>query len=311
MHAASTRMGGQPPIVVVGAHRSGTSLLTELLSDLGVFLGDRLDPNGESLFFLRHNEWVLRRAGGSWDHPLPALTFLASERFRGDVLALLEAEVRSRRFVEHAGRRDVRRSPGAEPGALAWGWKDPRNAFTFELWAHLFRGARLLAIHRNGVDAAHSLHVREVARWVDGRGVEDYLLMRPLERRPHEVWRRHEPLQGFLLSTRCHTLQESFRLWEEYSGRTQDLLESYDGPSLCLRYEELLADPLPQVEELARFCGLEVSPSALEQAAARVRSGRACAFLRDEGLRSFYRTVRSSTCMQRLGYGDLEAQAPA
>jgi len=297
-------MGGRPPIVVVGAHRSGTSLLVDLLSELGVFFGERLDPNREAYFFLRRNEWLLRRAGGAWDYPLPALTFLADERFRTDVLELLDGDVRSPQFVEFVGRLDFLATQGTRTDRRPWGWKDPRNAFTFELWAQLFPGARLLAIHRNGVDAAQSLYLRERAQWDDGHGVEDYLLIRPLARRPQEALRLHERLEPYLLSTRCQTLAESFRLWEEYAGRTQDLVESYDGPSLCLGFERLLSDPGAQLAEVARFCELEVEDAAIARAAARIRGGRASAFLRDEALRAFHDEVRTTPCMRRLGYDE-------
>ena len=43
------------PIIITGMHRSGTSLLTNFLSDCGVFMGKSLDGNYESVFFQRIN----------------------------------------------------------------------------------------------------------------------------------------------------------------------------------------------------------------------------------------------------------------
>jgi len=299
-------MAGRPPVVVTGAHRSGTSLVVDLLAALGVFFGHRLDPNRESYFFLRRNEWVLRRAGGAWDHPLPARAFLADGRFAAGTLGLLAGDVGSTQFSEFSGKLAFLATAGTRGDQRPWGWKDPRSAFTFELWRRIFPQARLLVIHRNGVDAAHSLHVREAARWADGRAVEDALRMRPLRRRLRETWRRNERLEGYFFSTRCLSLVESFRLWEEYAGQSQDVLESYEGPRLCVRYEDLLSAPAARLAEIAAFCGAEASPAAIEQAAAHVRPSRALAFLQDERLRGFYREVRGSSCMRRLGYADLE-----
>ena len=40
---------GRPPIIILGCPRSGTSILTRMLIDLGVFMGDKMDilPTGE------------------------------------------------------------------------------------------------------------------------------------------------------------------------------------------------------------------------------------------------------------------------
>ena len=44
------------PIIITGMHRSGTSLLSEILMKQGVFMGSKLDSNSESVFFQRIKE---------------------------------------------------------------------------------------------------------------------------------------------------------------------------------------------------------------------------------------------------------------
>ena len=68
-----------PPILITGMHRSGTTLMVKLLRKLGYFPGHRLDSNLESTFFQRLNEWVLKRSGGAWDNPLPIKNLLKSK----------------------------------------------------------------------------------------------------------------------------------------------------------------------------------------------------------------------------------------
>ena len=60
-----------PPVIVVGAHRSGTTMVVEMLEALGLFVGERKDVNHEALFFVRFNEWLMYRSGATWDHPEP------------------------------------------------------------------------------------------------------------------------------------------------------------------------------------------------------------------------------------------------
>jgi len=78
-----TRLADHPPVIVVGMHRSGTSLLCRLLNQLGVHLGnDQGAINAESRHFRALNERILRAAGGRWNEPEPVLEALQSSAFR-------------------------------------------------------------------------------------------------------------------------------------------------------------------------------------------------------------------------------------
>ncbi|MBP7145978.1 MAG: sulfotransferase [Acidobacteria bacterium] len=283
-----------PPVFVTGMHRSGTTMLVNLLTRLGGFFGSRLDPNTEDFFFMRRNEWVLRRAGGAWDYPLPAKRFLAFERFFEDALDLLRHDVASPRFGDFSGGR-------ALDGA--WGFKDPRNVFTLGLWTRVFPGARLVYIRRNGVDAANSLFVRERARWRE-RGETGYLRIRPLMGRWRDALKSTESFEPYLLSTRCLTLEDSFALWEEYVGEGEQVFDAFDGPKLALGYEAFIAEP-EQLEAVARFCGLAPAPGAVAAAVAHIDRARSFAFVHDPALREFYEKVRGTRHMQALGYGEI------
>jgi hypothetical protein len=83
----------RPPVIVIGMHRSGTSLVAGMLAQLGVYMGPIQLPaaeageRNEGLFTSGYaeaeelhvlNERLLARAGGSWCVPGPFL------RARGD-----------------------------------------------------------------------------------------------------------------------------------------------------------------------------------------------------------------------------------
>ena len=57
------------PVVVVGMHRSGTSLVSRILDQSGVMMGKDLQEDHESLFFIGLNEWIYENAGASWERP--------------------------------------------------------------------------------------------------------------------------------------------------------------------------------------------------------------------------------------------------
>ena len=62
-------MKGRAPIIFIGMHRSGTSMLGRLLESLGLFAGTRKDPNNEAVFFQQINDWLLTQCGARWDMP--------------------------------------------------------------------------------------------------------------------------------------------------------------------------------------------------------------------------------------------------
>lgn len=303
-------MTAVPPVIVTGMHRSGTTLVVRLLRGLGAFFGSNLDPNAEDFFFMRLNEWIMRRAGGAWDYPLPTLRFLGHPRFLEDTRRFLGQQVEGPAFTAFTGRKGA-----PDPRGGAWGFKDPRAIFTFAAWEGVFPAAKLLYLRRNGVDAANSLFVREASRWRQDQGaagaVRDtrYLEIRPLLGRLRDALKSTESFEAYLLSTRCLTLEESFRLWEEYVTEGERLFAAHPGPKLDLRYEALIASPEEQLDRVARFCGLAPSAAQLREIVAPIDRTRAFAFLQDDRARAFYDTVRGSPLMQALGYGEIAAPA--
>src|SRR5579883_1660351 len=117
------------PIAIAGMHRSGTSLVSHVLSTVGLYLGppeeivganqDNLDGYWEHRGFVDINDEILARLGASWERPpeLP-LGLLELERLddlRPRALALIE-------------------ELSTEP---VWGWKDPRTSLTLPFWLDL------------------------------------------------------------------------------------------------------------------------------------------------------------------------------
>ena len=66
------------PIIIVGMHRSGTSMLTRMLEECGVFWGDKKDEYNESVFFQSINERLFNVAKATWDNPAPVEEYLST-----------------------------------------------------------------------------------------------------------------------------------------------------------------------------------------------------------------------------------------
>jgi len=294
-----------PPIVVAGMHRSGTALVVDLLQNSGCFFGARLDPNQEDFFFLLRNEWLMRRAGGAWDHPLPLLSFLSQPECFDSSLDFLRRHVRSPRFSRFTGYLAYFSGKWGRGAVRPWGFKDPRNTFTFPLWRRVFPGARLIYVRRNGVDVAESLRNRSLHQLRSIGKRPGILSLESLPRRLARAVSSFESFDHQLHSSRCFSLQESFRLWEEYVEQGERLFEEYQGPKLALRFEELVTNTGEVFAQLASFCGLSGDQSPRADLIARVRPERARAFLARDDLREFYRSVQQTRWMRRLGYDAL------
>ena len=57
------------PIIILGMHRSGTTMIVKMLQEMGLFIGWDLEENYEARFFFSRNETILNSCGGSWDNP--------------------------------------------------------------------------------------------------------------------------------------------------------------------------------------------------------------------------------------------------
>ena len=134
-------------VVVLGMHRSGTSMVASMLAALGVFMGERLigaDPSNatghwEDWEFSRLNRAVLRAAGGSWDLPPPPTAILTTGRLFRKMQKLVDARNRA-----HA----------------LWGFKDPRTTLTYDLWAQFLADPRVVIVSRNEAAVVDSLYRR-------------------------------------------------------------------------------------------------------------------------------------------------------
>jgi hypothetical protein len=136
------------PLIIIGMHRSGTTMLADTLNKAGVFMGAFREQNGEALHFLSLNQQMLWAAGADWLTPVVP----SPEHDKTLSPNLI--------YAEHI------KSPTANYARLRWfinvrwGWKDPRNTFTLPLWLARFPQARVLHVVRDGRAVALSLQTR-------------------------------------------------------------------------------------------------------------------------------------------------------
>lgn len=277
-----TRLADHPPVIVVGMHRSGTSLLCRLLNQLGVHLGnDQGSINAESRHFRALNERILRAVGGRWNEPGPVLEALQSSAFRQTWTTYLRDHMLSGwgGFRYWGGQRWLELRRGASPPL--WGWKDPRTSLTLALWLGLFPQAHVVHIIRNGIDVAISLHRRQLAQ--------------------RKRWRVHPDHRD----PRGYDFRFCFSLWVHYQQHLLSFRETV--PPECyteFRYETLLSEPLPTLRWLAGRIGLTVSEERLAEAADMINRQRLDNRAHAQAYREIIPELRAHPLMQALGYSE-------
>lgn len=296
MSAASGVSSARPPVIVIGMHRSGTTLLAELLAALGLFTGWRMAPNHEASFFNRYNAWLLAAAGGRWDTPGAFDHLLADEAGRRLAVDYLRGRLSGPAAIEFLGPRRLLRWRSVTAIGEPWGWKDPRTTVTLPVWLDLFPRARVLHMVRNGVDVADSLTRRQQGGFELGRArFERYRRLFAVV--PKRGW--------FGTSPRLSRRSEGFRLWEEYLACADRFTSGLGDRLLTMRYETLLAEPAAELARAAAFSGLTADAATVAAATSRVRPERSFAFRDDPELRALWEANRGSPWMRRFGYDDL------
>lgn len=281
----------KPPVIIVGMHRSGTTMVTKMLDHLGLFVGDKKEINHEALFFWHINNWIFDIAHSRADlpHNFKYLNPAARQVLETD-LAWFSQSFRRHSFLgwdKFFKYKDIRNLD------IPWGWKDPKNSFTIDLWKTVFPDAKVLHIYRNPIDSISSFIERDLE----------------MKNRFRHNWKK-QLKRTLLVSHRYHTnfrlhsLQEGYNLWEEYVSKCLSL--EADFPEMKhVRYEDFLFDPAVHLKDIALFCGLEPSDEAIRKEVAAVKSDRAFAFLNHPERKEAYLKVKDRPIMQQLGYDNI------
>jgi hypothetical protein len=140
-------------IIVIGMHRSGTSLAAQLLSTMGAYTGGENDllpatADNRKGYLERQdvvdlNEYVLNGTGAKW--------------YEVSDFDPSRLEPARRRRFEHEAGRIISHLDGHEN----WLLKDPRMCVTLPLWAPFIKDPAVVFVHRDPVSIAMSLKKRD------------------------------------------------------------------------------------------------------------------------------------------------------
>ncbi len=149
-------------LIVVGFHRSGTSLLTQLLHAAGLFVGDDLlgampsNPYGhfEDRGVLELHRQILSDHGLGWQVDHPVDFHLSRENWRW--------------MQDFVGRRDREHRD--------WGFKEPRACLFLGAWKYVAPDAKFVIVYRDPSECVRSMTSRQATDYFNRSGpLEDHL----------------------------------------------------------------------------------------------------------------------------------------
>ena len=128
--------------IILGMHKSATSLIAGGLNNFGVNMGEKLMGGDEwnkigyfeDMEFFRLNEEILKAAGGSWYEPPSERKILALKKEFGPKIKKL-----------------------VEKKSGLWGWKDPRTTLTIKLYLPYLKNPHFICCFRDPKEVARSL----------------------------------------------------------------------------------------------------------------------------------------------------------
>jgi hypothetical protein len=231
----------RPPVLIIGAHRSGTSATAHALQLLGLQIGQHLDSHFEPYAMQCAHENYLRRVGASWFEPRPFLEHIETHKGLRDCVDYLRAQKSGkllgyRNNVEGFWMR-TRMRFGA-----AWGWKEPRTTLFAPAWLEIFPNAKLLHVMRDPRAAAESIRARELKFQAAGDAP----------------------------SGKIDNIDFATDVVLTYIAAGERLAASPNYRRV--HFEDLQANPRFVLNELAQFCDL--SPENLDTAAATIQPPR-------------------------------------
>lgn len=287
----------QPPIIVIGMHRSGTTLVARVLEQMGIFMGNQVDHNHEAVFFLQLNKWMFDQAHAYWDNPHPFLALLEHQDLCAKISSQMTRFLKSPGAASYLGWPTYLRHRDVAALPAAWGWKDPRNTFTLPLWRTIFPDAKVIHVFRHGVDTAVSLFHRSTKsqhRTTDKLNWKGKLLL---------YGTRHRGVFAFCNSIACLEPTYGFSLWEQYITQAERVLAQIpEQQKISVCFESLMQSPDSELSRLSTFVGQTISASQRQTIASQFDPGRTFAYRHSDVGRALFQTVQSSPVLKRMGY---------
>lgn len=252
------------PIVVGALGGSGTRAIATAFDELGVYMGGKLNPAHDNLWFtllVKRPHWLPARLAG----PRPSAeivealrvleAIMTGEELDRERIGLLAEAAADMAAWGHDDRK-ARKGGGAfrlpasalkakPPDSGWWGWKEPHSHVVLPELVATFPDLRYVHVLRHPLDMAFSTNTTDMRLWGPSFGVEP---------------------AGEGIAAANAQLRWWVRSAEMAAESGRELGERF----AFVRFEELCADPVTTLSRLCESFGLDASGDRIARAAAHV-----------------------------------------
>jgi len=235
------------PIIIAGMHRSGTSLLSKILSKMNVFMGQYQDSNNESIYFQRLNRWIMSCVGSSWDNP-KSFNNIDTSILENKLLSSLNLKTNN---FTYFGFSKTFQNHTFQNINYMWGWKDPSNTFTLPIWAKLFPENKIIYVLRHPLDVSISLLTRN-----------NILNNQETFSKSYSFFSKYSSLLtvsqgGISSSLLISDIDDCLKLYNTYYNEINSLNNNQN--ILFVKYEDLLLNTKSVLNEISKFICININ----------------------------------------------------
>jgi hypothetical protein len=269
-------------------------MLTRFLEEAGIFMGSKynMGRNEESFFFQRINEWILFQKNVTWDNPYN-LQF-SNEFIDNQLERTIRRRLSSNATRTYFGGKFNPLGHNLLKYSNVWGWKDPKNTLTMDIWGRIFPDAKVLHIYRNPIDVAQSLKERE------SRIMEKFSLN--ARTRAIEMKLKNKPC--YTQSIRIQNIEEGIQLWESYISKALEADKVFNNV-FHISFEEFLEKPGAILKELAIFLNIQLDKMNIDSVISKIKVDKKYAFTDDPQLKEIYHKHKHNTLFRELNYSNI------
>ncbi len=285
---------GYSPLIILGMHRSGTTMLTKALEKMGVFVGDKKRHNYEATFFQTLNRWLLYQANTTWDYPehyqyIDDVYFKQTQR-------VIAKRLETTAIREYLGNAKFLKCHSLFQLNFPWAWKDPVNSITWPVWLKLFPNAKFIHIYRNPFDVALSLQKREMQR------AESFKIGRRRQLKERFLVQNFQYQQSYFVKQ----ADNGVHLWKQYMQSIEKLKESLDQSQFIeFQYENLIENQELTFKQLSSFLELKLNAKEMHKIASAMHVDSKYKFKSSSKGKELYQNWKEDPMVQKYQYHNL------
>ncbi|MCF6240439.1 MAG: sulfotransferase [Bacteroidales bacterium] len=256
------------PYIILGVHRSGTTLMSDIFSRLGIFMGKNQNINKEAKFFFQLNNKTLKENDSTaYDFDI-FLEKLNDEQFINRLSDKFKNEIQKNINAKFFGFKQLLKYQ-FQNKKIKWGFKDPRTVLLYSVWKKIFPDAKYLIITRNPVDVSMSIYYFEQKRY-----------LKKLKKRPDLEF-------GMPLT-------KAFDVWKKFTLSLLKIYEDNNTNFLMVKYEEL--KNTETLDKIIQFCNSNADSREIN----KIIKNKPSNYKIPEGYSQFINRVKNDELVQKL-----------